>query len=239
MRIPPTRRQRASAIPFSLAFIVAAGLLGLAAGPAATFGAQRLLPALDLAAGRRSHVPAAVFTGALFMVMAWRFGASWLLPALLFLSAAGVVLSRIDLHFRLLPNRLVIPALGTGSALLLLDAAVNERWANLVVAFIGSAATFVIYLVLALISPRGLGMGDVKFSAVLALPLGYLSVGQLVLGVSLGFLIGALVGGVLLLAGLAGRKSPVPFGPSMFAGCIAAVVFGAELGPALLPSLFT
>lgn len=192
-----------------------------------------------MAAGRRTGLAAALATAALFMVMAWRFGASWLLPALLFLSAAGVVLSRIDLQFRILPNRVIFPALGAGAALLLLDAAVNQRWANMAVAFAGSAATFVIYLILALISPRGMGMGDVKFSALLALPLGYLSLGQLVLGVSLGFVLGALAGGVLLLAGLAGRKTHVPFGPSMFAGCIAAVAFGAELGPVILPPLFT
>jgi leader peptidase (prepilin peptidase)/N-methyltransferase len=148
------------------------------------------------------------------------------------------VLSRIDLQHKLLPNKIVVPTLGIGLALLLLDAGMNLRWGNLLVAAIGCAVTFVIYLILALISPRGMGMGDVKLSAPLGLYLGYLSMGHLLLGIALGFIVGAVASVLLVTGGLAGRKSTVPFGPSMFAGCLVAVLWGAEIGRIVLPAVF-
>ncbi len=219
--------------------LVVVGLLGLLAGTTAAWAAQRMLPALPLRASWRAGLVPTAATAGLCALMAWRFGVSWLLPALMFLSAAGIALSRIDLQLKLLPNRIVMPSLGMGLALLSLDAAINQKWISLFVAFVGAAATFLIYLVLAVISPRGMGMGDVKFSALLGLYLGYLSVSHLVLGVLLGFLAGALTGFLLFVSGVAGRKTAVPFGPSMFAGCIAAVTFGPEIGRVILPTLFT
>jgi leader peptidase (prepilin peptidase)/N-methyltransferase len=149
------------------------------------------------------------------------------------------VLSRIDLQHKLLPNKIVVPTLGIGLALLLLDAGTNQRWGNLLVAAVGCAVSFVIYLILALISPRGMGMGDVKLSAPLGLYLGYLSVGHLLLGIALGFIVGAVTSVLLVTGGLAGRKSAVPFGPSMFAGCLLAVLWGAEMVQILLPAAFS
>ncbi|WP_104091196.1 A24 family peptidase [Arthrobacter sp. GMC3] len=222
----------------SFSLIVIFAILGVCAGLAADKGARRLLPELHGQYRLRDAVAASAVTGVLFGGMVWRFGVSWTLPAFLFLAVAGVVLSRIDLAHKLLPNAIVLPSFLVALVLLLVDAAANGRWGNMLLALAGSGVMFVIYLVLAIISPRGMGMGDVKLSAVLGLYLGYLSVGPLVLGMFLGFVVGAVTGGVLVIAGLAGRKSAVPFGPSMVAGALLAVLFGAELGRVLLPALF-
>ncbi|MEO6529865.1 MAG: A24 family peptidase [Specibacter sp.] len=212
--------------------------MGIAAGLAAEKCARRLLPELHTAYRPRDGFVVAAVTGVLFGAMAWRFGLSWLLPAYLFLAVAGVVLSRIDLQHQLLPNAIVFPSLLIAPALLFLDAAMEGRWGNLLLGAIGAAVMFVIYLILAIISPRGLGMGDVKLSAVLGFYLAYLSMGLLVLGMFLGFVVGAVTGGALVIAGLAGRKSSVPFGPSMIAGALLAIVFGSGLGHLLLPTMF-
>ncbi|MBP1135391.1 leader peptidase (prepilin peptidase)/N-methyltransferase [Arthrobacter sp. PvP023] len=218
--------------------VAACTLLGLAAAPAALAVTRRLLPGIELGHVRWHAVAGSVATAALFGAMAWRFGWTWVLPAFLFLCAAGLVLSRIDLQHKLLPNRIVVPALGIGLLLLLMDAGMNQRWGNLLVAAIGCAVTFVFYLILALISPRGMGMGDVKLSAPLGLYLGYLSVGHLILGIALGFVVGAVTSVLLVIGGLAGRKTSVPFGPSMFAGCVLTVLWGTEIGRVLLPTVF-
>jgi leader peptidase (prepilin peptidase) / N-methyltransferase len=223
--------------PASL-LVIACALLGLAAAPLALAITRRLLPALELGQVRWHVVTGTIATAVLFGAMAWRFGWSWVLPAFLFLCAAGLVLSRIDLEHKLLPNRIVASTLGIGIALLLVDAGMNQRWGNLVAAAIGCAVTFVIYLILALISPRGMGMGDVKLSAPLGLYLGYLSPGHLILGIALGFVVGAATSVLLVTAGFAGRKTSVPFGPSMFLGCILAVLWGTEIGRILLPTVF-
>lgn len=224
--------------PADVALIVLCAGLGIAAGLAAEKCARRLLPELHTAYLPRDGFVVAAVTGILFGAMAWRFGLTWPLPAYLFLAVAGVVLSRIDLQHQLLPNAIVFPSLLIAPALLFLDAAMEGRWGNLLLGAIGAAVMFVIYLILATISPRGLGMGDVKLSAVLGFYLAYLSMGLLVLGMFLGFVVGAVTGGALVIAGLAGRKSSVPFGPSMIAGALLAIVFGTGLGQLLLPTMF-
>jgi len=218
--------------------VIACALLGLATAPLALQFTRRLLPGVELGHVRWHGVAGSGATGLLCGAMAWRFGWSWALPAFLFLCAAGLLLSRIDLQHKLLPNRIVLPTLGIGLVLLLLDAGMNQRWGNLLVAAIGCAATFVIYLILALISPRGMGMGDVKLSAPLGLYLGYLSIGHLILGIALGFIVGAVTSVLLVTSGLAGRKTSVPFGPSMFLGCVLTVLWGTEIGQTFLPSVF-
>ena len=218
--------------------VIACALLGLATAPLALQFTRRLLPGVELGYVRWHGVAGTVGTALLSGAMAWRFGWSWALPAFLFLCAAGLLLSRIDLQHKLLPNRIVLPTLGIGLVLLLLDAGMNQRWGNLLVAAIGCAATFVIYLILALISPRGMGMGDVKLSAPLGLYLGYLSIGHLILGIALGFIVGAVTSVLLVTSGLAGRKTSVPFGPSMFLGCVLTVLWGTEIGRTFLPSVF-
>ncbi|WP_427019321.1 prepilin peptidase (plasmid) [Pseudarthrobacter sp. P1] len=223
--------------PASVAAIVLCAAAGLLAGLAAEKAARRLLPELHVGHLRSNGLAVAATTGVLFGAMAWQFGLSWTLPALLYLAVAGVVLSRIDLQHRLLPNALVFPSFLVGLALLFVDAAAQGRWGNLVLGAAGVAVMFVVYLILALISPRGLGMGDVKHSAVLGLYLVYLALEPLMLGMFLGFLVGAVTGGVLVIAGLAGRRTAVPFGPSMVSGAILAVLFGQEIGHFMLPAL--
>ncbi|MEO5317940.1 A24 family peptidase [Arthrobacter sp. CC3] len=225
-------------MPPAALLVIACALLGLAVAPAVLLVTRRLLPDIELGHVRWHAVAGAIGTGVLFGAMAWRFGWSWALPSFLFLCTAGLVLSRIDLQHKLLPNRIVVPTLGIGLALLLLDAGMNQRWGNLLVAAVGCAVSFVIYLILALISPRGMGMGDVKLSAPLGLYLGYLSIGHLLLGIALGFIVGAVTSVLLVTGGLAGRKTAVPFGPSMFAGCLLAVLWGTEIGRVLLPAVF-
>lgn len=224
-------------MPLVPLLVVLCALLGLATAPLALAVTRQLLPALELGQVRWQNTIDLAVTALLFAAMAWRFGWSWVLPAFLFLSIAGLVLSRIDLRYQLLPNKIVFPTLGIGFVLLLLDASMNQRWGNLLGAVIGCAVTFVVYLILALISPRGMGMGDVKLSAPLGLYLGYLSTMHLVLGIALGFIVGAVTSVLLVTAGFAGRRTSVPFGPSMFLGCILALLWGAEIGRILLPTV--
>lgn len=66
--------------------------------------------------------------------------------------------------------------------------------------------------------PSGMGLGDVKLSALCALWLGRLSVEASVAGVMLGFLLGGLTAVVLLVLRRAGRKQRMAFGPYLGAG---------------------
>jgi leader peptidase (prepilin peptidase)/N-methyltransferase len=123
----------------------------------------------------------------------------------------------------------VLPALAGGTALLLVAAAADGTWPALLRALLGAVALFTAHLVLALLSPGALGMGDVKLAAVLGLYLGWLGWPAVLLGTLAGFGVQALAALVLLATRRIGLRGELPFGPAMLAG--AALVAG---GTALL-----
>ena len=164
----------------------------------------------------------------------WRPGPGALLPAFLYLGVVGVALAVIDLQHRRLPNVLVGPSYAISAALLALAAVVRGEGGALVGALVGMAGLFGFYLVLALLNPAGMGLGDVKLAGVLGLYLGYLGVAVLLIGAFLGFLLGALGGLTLIAARRATRRSSIPFGPFMLAGACVAVVWGQSLADGYL-----
>ena len=164
----------------------------------------------------------------LFTVLAMLIGASTVLPAWLALAGFGLALAVIDGYHHRLPNRLVAPALLVGVLLLAAHGMLAGDPASVARALAGSVALFAFYLVLALISPSQLGMGDVKLAAVIGLYLGWLGWGPWVLGAAAGPAIGAVASAAVLirarLARQKGRAGSVAFGPSMLAGVLAVVL---------------
>lgn len=165
----------------------------------------------------------AAVTGILCGAVAWRIDLSWALPALLVLPLFGVLLAAVDLRTKLLPNALVRPFFLTAAVLLILAALFGDAWSSLLGAAIGGASLFAIYLVLALISPSGLGMGDVKLAGVLGLYAGYVGPAAWTVTAMGGFILGAVFGILLLVFTHSSRKAAFPFGPAMLAASIAAV----------------
>jgi len=90
--------------------------------------------------------------------------------------------------------------------------------------------------VLALISPRGMGMGDVKLAALVGLVLGALGLGEVAVAAGVGILLGGIAAlGALLLG--ADRKSALPFGPSLAVGAVVATFWGTQIAQAYLNRL--
>ncbi len=133
---------------------------------------------------RTCHHPVSVryplvelLTAAVFGVLGWRFGASWELPAYLYLGAVGVALGAIDLDTRKLPNSIVLPSYGVAAALLGLASLLGHDGAAALRAVGAGAALYAFYYALAWIWPRGMGFGDVKLSGVVGMYLGWLELG--------------------------------------------------------------
>lgn len=173
---------------------------------------------------RRNLVPVAIATVLVEALLIWRLGPDLALPAFLALGAVGVVLAAVDLATKRLPNPLVLACYGSGLALLGLATAVSGDPAPLVRAGLGMVALFGLYLVLALVNPAGLGLGDVKLAGALGLHLAWQGWDVLLAGALAGFLLVALVALVLLAAGRVRRSSELPFGPFMLLGALLAVV---------------
>jgi leader peptidase (prepilin peptidase)/N-methyltransferase len=100
------------------------------------------------------------------------------------------------------------------------------------------AALFGFYFVVALISPRGMGFGDVKLSGVVGLYLGWIGWGALVFGAFAAFVLGGLVGIALILFAGGGRKTKVPFGPFMLLGALVGIYAGQAIGHAYSSATF-
>jgi len=165
----------------------------------------------------------------LFGAVGARFADSAALPAYLVLAAGLLALSAIDVEHYLLPNRIVFPLAGLGAALLGLAAALDGDGDAYVRALLGGLVAYGGLFTIHLISPRGMGMGDVKLALVLGLYLAWLGWGVLALGLFLGFLSGAVVGLVLIALRLRTRKDHVPFGPFLAVGTLIAVLWGPQL----------
>jgi leader peptidase (prepilin peptidase)/N-methyltransferase len=167
-------------------------------------------------------------TAALFIAIAARFGLSWQLPAYLYLAAIAVALAAIDLDVMRLPDKIVLPSYGIALALLTPAVIAEHSWAAAGRGLIAAALLYALYWILAVL-PRGMGGGDVKLAPLLGLYLGWLGWSSVAVGAFAGFLLGGVVGALLMALRLADRKSRIPFGPSMLAGALLAVFAAAPI----------
>jgi leader peptidase (prepilin peptidase) / N-methyltransferase len=156
-------------------------------------------------------------------------GLGWAVPAYLALAFVCVVLAVIDASTRLLPNRITYPAFPVVLGLLLVASVALGDLGRLGRGLLAAVAVGALFLALALISPRGMGLGDVKLAPTLGLALGWLSWGAVAVGVFAGFLLGGLAGlAAIAVLGLT-RKSLLPFGPWLVAGALLGVLAGADV----------
>ena len=222
----------------TIALVVGCSLLGLVIGwmldPVIT-RVPRKQPVLGPpapdgpASPRGRRIAVALINAALFGAMAARFDDSWTLVAYLVLTGALVTLAAIDLETYLLPNRIVYPLTVAMLVLLplglLADGDTDAIGRGLLAGVIAFAAFFVVHL----ISPRGMGFGDVKLSFTLGLALGCVGWGEMILGLFLGFFYGAIIGLVILAVSKRGRGQAVPFGPFLAAGAVTALLVGMPI----------
>ncbi|NEE01342.1 prepilin peptidase [Phytoactinopolyspora halotolerans] len=156
------------------------------------------------------------------------------LPAYLVVAALGAAMVYVDIREHRLPDWLTFPALAAAAATLAIAAGVDGAWDAYGRACAAAAVSFAFFLVLALLRPSDLGLGDVKLAAVVGLLLGWIGWPVLVVGIFGAFLIGGVVGVVLLTAGRAGRRSAIPFGPPMLLATLAVTVWGDSIAATYL-----
>jgi len=135
--------------------------------------------------------------------------AAWVLAVL-------TVLAAIDLEARLLPNRIVFPAILGAIAW---NAAFSpDRLLECLFAGIVAGA---VMLLPSLVQPGAVGMGDVKVTAFLGIVLG----ADVVVALFAGSLVAAPVALSMLLVGGAGsRRAAMPFGPFLAVGAAIALL---------------
>jgi len=165
----------------------------------------------------------------LFAAVGARFSHSWALPAYLVLTASLIALSAIDLEHYILPNRILYPTDAVMIPLLAVASLGESDWGAFVRALVAGAVAFAIFFTIHIVSPRGMGFGDVRLSFLLGLSLGWLGWGELAGGLFSGFLYGAVIGVLLIAIKIRGRKQQIPFGPFLAAGAMTFVLFGEPI----------
>lgn len=169
-----------------------------------------------------------VVSAAVLALVGLRFGWSAELPVFVCFGVVALLLAVIDLRQQLLPNRVLLPGGLLTLALLVVAAALDDAWPDLLRALLAGGASFAVLLGMALLVPTGLGMGDVKLAALLGLVLGWFSWDAVLLGFFLGFVVQAVLALVLLAVRRAGRDTELPFGPALLTGALVTVLLSGD-----------
>ncbi|MGQ0825767.1 MAG: prepilin peptidase [Actinomycetota bacterium] len=180
-----------------------------------------------------------LLTAALFAAVGARFSDDWVLPAYLVFTAGLLALAFIDLDTFLIPNRVLYPVDFISIPLLAGGAAADGDFDHMARGLLGGLGSFGFFFLIHVVSPRGMGFGDVRLSFLLGTFLGYLGPKYVVGGLFAGFLLGAIIGVALMIAGARKRNQHIPFGPFLVAGAMLFVLAGepfvdwySDLGPA-------
>jgi leader peptidase (prepilin peptidase)/N-methyltransferase len=130
-----------------------------------------------------------------------------------------VIVTRTDLEHRLIPDTIVLPATLVVLALRTIDDP-SVEW---ILSALG--AGLVLFLIV-LAYPSGLGMGDVKLSALLGAGLGLSVIPAMFVGFFVAFVPAALL---LVRHGRQARKQSIPLGPFLALGGVVALFWGGAI----------
>jgi len=164
--------------------------------------------------------PAVEFsTAALAVASTVAFGPTLHALAAVIFCAALVTISATDIEHLIVPNRVVLPATAVVLGLQLL------RRPSLEWPVAGLGAALFLFAV-ALLYPKGMGMGDVKLALLLGVGVGWAVPVALMAGT-----VAALVPSAILLAshGAAARKRAIPFAPFLALGGVVALFAGGHV----------
>lgn len=165
-------------------------------------------------------------TGVLIGLVSWKFGYSTTTLFAWAFTFTLIALTFIDFDTQLLPDDMTLPLLWLG---LLFN--LNTGFTDLKAAVIGAAAGYLIlwsvYWLFKLVTGKeGMGYGDFKLLAAIGAWFGWQLLPAVIL---LSSVLGAVIGISLIVFTKRGREVPMPFGPFLAIGGIAALFLGQQL----------
>jgi len=174
-----------------------------------------------------------LLTGLLFAAVAWKFGPGAATAVYCVAGAVLIAAALIDLDTTLLPDDLTLPLVGLGIL------AAWQHWTPVSLPDAALGALFGYFSLWAVARTYklirhvdGMAEGDFKLLAGLGALLGWQALPSIVL---LSSAVGAGVGIFLILARGHQRNVPIPFGPYLAGGGLAALFFGASLNALWIP----
>jgi len=158
-----------------------------------------------------------LLTGLIFLLVYYIIGFNLFLIKYLILSSILIVVTFIDLEYKIIPDRIVIFTLVSGIILNIFVKDVSFL-SSLIGFFLGGG----VLLIIALVSGGAMGGGDIKFMAALGLYLGYKA---MIVALIISFISGGIIGLVLILFKIKSRKDYIPFGPFLALGALISALF--------------
>jgi leader peptidase (prepilin peptidase)/N-methyltransferase len=169
----------------------------------------------------KKYIPFAgpAFICALYLALCAKSNDIFTLVCGVLLIVFGFIAAYLDLRTRKIPNKLVLLMLGAWLAAMAVYviADIESAVTRIMPSLTGGAAAGGFFLLLYLVSRKGVGGGDVKFIAASGL---YLTFARLMPALFFSSLLAALASAVLLLTKRATVKTAIPLAPFLYAGIL-------------------
>jgi len=175
-------------------------------------------------------------TGGLFFLAFWRFGLSAEFGITVFWCSIFLVVIFIDWEHKLILNRITYPSAIIALVILAIDSLLPEPifFPEIVYypepavlsGIISGFILLAVFLLIVIIRPGSMGMGDAKLVALIGFVSGFPLV---TFSVLIGVVIGGVVAIILLSFKLKGRKDVIPYGTFLAIGPIVTLLWGNEI----------
>lgn len=163
---------------------------------------------------------------ALYVAVLYHFGPTAKGVTVMALMSVFVVVTFIDLDFRIIPDGITLPGIVAG--LLLGPLAMGTETADSVLGVLAGGG--LLYLVgvfgKLVLGKDGMGGGDIKLMAMVG---GFIGWRLALLSIFMGSVMGSLVGVPLIALKVMKRDTMIPFGPFLVAGAALSIFFGDRL----------
>jgi leader peptidase (prepilin peptidase)/N-methyltransferase len=176
--------------------------------------------------------------GAVFFLSFWYFGLTAQFGITAFWCCVFLVMIFIDWEHKLILNKVTYPMAVMALVILAFDmlspgsllpggfSFLPLDKPTILSGIIGGAVGLSFFLLVFFITPRGMGMGDVKLAGLIGLVVGWPMV---IVALLIGILIGGLAALVLLSLRLKGRKDVIPYGTFLAIGPIITLFWGMDI----------
>ena len=174
--------------------------------------------------------------GVLFFLAFWRFGLSSEFAITAFWSCVFLIIIFIDWEHKLILNKVTYPVVVVAIIILAVDSLLPPPGLlpsiifipepSILSGLISGAILLAFFLLIIIIKPEAMGMGDAKLVALIGLVTGF---PLFIFAMLIGIVIGGLVAIALLLSKKKGRKDVIPYGAFLGIGPIIALLWGREI----------
>lgn len=165
--------------------------------------------------------------GALSVFAIYHFGLNFKGIETLILSLAFIAIFFIDLDHTIIPDLITLPGIVIGFAVSFMPGAFVHWDQSLIGLLVGGGLFFLVGMIGQFVFKKeALGLGDVKFAAMLGAFVGWQN---LLLTLILASFFGSVIGIIVMIMQGKGRKSYIPFGPFLVVGAWISIYFGDSI----------